>query len=432
VNISSLLQSSPKWRVRVLKPLCLSVLFCEVALGQDAVHQRTFPASVSEVDAAIQQISASSKGRLPILEGFVQHAGQPIERYDKGYFECTFRVSRQGAGTVVRATANVTAWFTDADPTQSAYRVLVSNGRLEDDALDRIAETLASQTSAKTHGKIGSPSLPAYSADNARHPAQLPVNLGMRGPLHGSTVPSASVSSTSGAEPSKAVRTAEEKRAQELADYIKNMEEIQRNQSHPNDLAAVKKMKTPIFAKPAETSQVLLEADAQDEFQVLSVDGTWVHVQISGLSRGWMHRNQLEMPFGFSAGGASQETPPSPNAMFKIAKEETSTFRGNWQPLKGKLVRIEWMEPANPLVSTSPKDKLASAKSVFLRAAGSPAQSQPPEDGIVVVFDSADGGQIAAPLSSVKALADRSISDAAFWRQCSLDPPESFLGSAKP
>lgn len=138
------------------------------------------------------------------------------------------------------------------------------------------------------------------------------------------------------------------------------------------------------------------------------------------------------MPLGFSKGGASQETPPTPDTTFRLAREETTPFRGNWQPLKGKPVRIEWIEPANPAMSTSPKDRLAYAKSIFLRAFRNLAQSQPSAEGIVLVFDSADGGQIAAPLSSVKALADRTLSEAAFWRQCSLDPPESFIDSAKP
>jgi hypothetical protein len=48
-------------------------------------------------------------------------------------------------------------------------------------------------------------------------------------------------------------------------------------------------------------------------------------------------------------------------------------------------------------------------------------------DGIVVVFDSSDGGQIAATLASVKQLAEKSISDGAFWRACSLDPADAFL-----
>jgi hypothetical protein len=94
-------------------------------------------------------------------------------------------------------------------------------------------------------------------------------------------------------------------------------------------------------------------------------------------------------------------------------------------------VRIAWVQPVNPAVATSQKEKLAFAKSIFLEfSANLPPTQQSPE-GVVVVFDSADGGQIAAPLSSMKALANRTLSDAAFWRQCSLDPPESFLDSGK-
>ena len=395
---------------------------------------------ISDVNAAVQRIGTSSKGRLPTLEGFVQQSGQPIEGYDKGYFECTFQVSPSGTGTLVRVSAKVTAWFSDPDPAQSGYRVLVSNGRLEDDALDRIADVLTPSGSAKTSSKTAPPPLPGHPFGNTSRPVQDNVstagtgaNFGVRpiSPVNRSAVPRATLPSAASLDPSKPLRTAEEIRSQELFDYVKNMEEIQRNQSHPNDLAAVKKPKTPIFAKPSEASQVLMEADAQDEFQVLGVDGAWVHVQISGLSRGWVHRGQLEMPVGFAASGATPET-PSADAAFKIAKEETTSFRGNWQPLKGKPVRIEWIEPANPAVSTSPKDKLGYARSIFLRAFRNLAQAQPSAEGIIVVFDSADGGQIAASLSSVRALADHSLSEAAFWRQCSLDPPESFIDSAKP
>jgi hypothetical protein len=95
------------------------------------------------------------------------------------------------------------------------------------------------------------------------------------------------------------------------------------------------------------------------------------------------------------------------------------------------MVRIEWVEPAHPTVSTSRKQKLAFAKSVFLHASEDQPSLQQPTEGIVVVFDSADGGQIAASMSSVKALANRTLSDSAFWQQCSIDPPDSFLG-AKP
>ncbi|MBS1839408.1 MAG: hypothetical protein JSS69_06530 [Acidobacteria bacterium] len=392
---------------------------------------------MNEANAAVAKIRNTSKGRLPILEGFVQQPGQPIERFDKGYFECAFRVSPAGDGTAVQITAKVTAWFSDPDPRLSGYRVLVSNGRLEDDALDRIAEVLAPVS--KTSGKIAAPSLPGYPATDARKPAEGSIrtdgpagNFGIRPSLpYRPTLPPASIPSTD-PESAKTSRTSEEKRAKELSDYIKNMEQIQRDQSHPNDLVAVRKPKTPIFTKPSDTSRVLLEADAQDEFQVLGVEGVWVHIQISGLSRGWVRRSQLELPLGFSAGQGMEETPSKSDTTFEIVREETTSFQGNWQPLKGKLVRIEWIKPTNLAISTSSRDKLTYAKSIFLQAFKNLAQSQPSAEGIVVVFDSADGGQIAAPLSSVKALADRTVSDAAFWRQCSLDPPESFVGSARP
>jgi len=52
-------------------------------------------------------------------------------------------------------------------------------------------------------------------------------------------------------------------------------------------------------------------------------------------------------------------------------------------------------------------------------------------DGVVIVFDSADGGQIAATIAGIKGLVDGSLPPAEFWRQCSLDPPESFQDSAQ-
>jgi hypothetical protein len=132
------------------------------------------------------------------------------------------------------------------------------------------------------------------------------------------------------------------------------------------------------------------------------------------------------MPPGFAQAQGAEET-TAPSGSFKVSKEETTSFHGDWAPLKGKSVRIEWVEPATPSLLTSRKDKLAFAKTVFLEASEKlPASSQQP-DGIVVVFDSIDGGQIAAALPTVQALANHSLSDVAFWHQCSIDPPDSFL-----
>jgi hypothetical protein len=418
---------------------------CALAQGQSGIYQRTFPNSIADVKAALQTLKATSKGRLPTLDGFVQQ-GDQLDRYDKGYYDCTFQISEApGGGTLVQAIAKVTAWFTAADTAQSGYRVLASNGRLENDALDRIEEQLASgKSNGGSARPLANPS-PNTSVSNGdlrrfAQPSSTSAVVAGTSAAPPSTMPNARASGDGTttippgetAESVKERRAADEKKSQELSAYIKNLEEIQRNQSHPSDLAAVKKAQTPIYAKPAETAQVLMTADSQDEFQILGIDGNWVHVQISGASRGWIRRAQLEMPAGFAQAGDLTEPGTNNSTTFKVAREETGPFSGNWAALKGKVVRIEWVEPTNPALATSQKEKLAFAKSAFLRAYNKLGASQPEPQGIVVVFDSADGGQIAASLSSVKGLATRAISDAGFWRQCSLDPPESFLDTAKP
>jgi hypothetical protein len=47
-------------------------------------------------------------------------------------------------------------------------------------------------------------------------------------------------------------------------------------------------------------------------------------------------------------------------------------------------------------------------------------------DGLVVIFDSADGGIAGATLASIQQLAKGEISEEAFWKQCYLDPAETF------
>lgn len=424
--------------VRLAALFCLTFLCSVPVLAQNEVYQRTFPVSVNEAKAAVQAASATSKGRLPTLEGFVEQNEQPLERYEKGYFECTYQVSTAaGGGSVIRVTAKVTAWYSDPVAARSGYRVMISNGRLETDALDRIAEslmpnsapaqvTLPAPPAAGDFRRAVQPVVPApgiVSSKSAVPNASSP---------HTNLAPAFSLPAGANFDSIKAMRSADEKKSQELATLISNLEEIQRGQSHPGDLAAVKKSKTPIFARPAEGSAVLMTADAQDEFQILDAENAWVHVQISGMSRGWIRRAQLEMPSGFAqAAGTAAENQAGGGTMFKVAKEETRSFSGSWPPLKGKFVQIEWVEPANPAVTTSRQEKLAFAKSVFLHASANLPSSTQNAEGIVVVFDSADGGQIAAALSSVKALANRTLSDSAFWRECSLDPPESFLDSAK-
>jgi len=68
------------------------------------------------------------------------------------------------------------------------------------------------------------------------------------------------------------------------------------------------------------------------------------------------------------------------------------------------------------------------AKEMLRRAADrlSGADAANPVDGVVVVFDSADGGMASATVNSLLEWSRGKLSDEAFRAQCSLDPPEAF------
>ena len=444
--------------VHLFSLLVLSTFLAGLAGAQTAPYERTFTSPVSDVERVVRNLRPTSSGRLPTVDGFVEPGDLPLDRYDRGYYECTFQVvANPSGGATVRASAKVTAWYNDPTPARSGYRVLVSNGRIENDFLDQIDAALGPKSAVKPAGSASS-SLPPTTAaapaptdsGGARPPVRIdPTTLG---PGESSSNKSAQpgiyadaphqpgevaaappLASGATLETLKLQRAAVEKRAQELTADVKNFEEILHNQVRPADLASVKKSGTHVFAKPTEASQVLFSADAEVEFQVLELEGGWVHVKISGASRGWIRRSQLELPAEF-ANTPDQTADPAPAAagLFTISKDETTTFGGTWEPLKGKKVKVIWLQPASPTATSTAREKLAFAKPLFETAYVGIKSSATAVDGVVVVFDSADGGQIAATLAILKQLADGAISESAFWKQCSLDPAESFQVTAKP
>jgi len=421
-------------------------------------YQRTFTSPVTDVERVVRNLRPSSSGRLPTVDGFVEASDLPIDQFERGYYECTFQVvaTPSGAATV-RASAKITAWYNDPTPGRSGYHVLVSNGHIENDFLDQIQDALGPSSVPKPAGspvaapasKSSAASPPPVSSGGLRpQPKFDPAvsDLGEsssnksgvagdfssapRAPAEPAAPPPAS---GPGLETLKMQRAAVDKRAQELSADIKNFEDILHNQVRPADLATVKKAGTHVLSKPAEGAPVLFSADAEDEFQVLELEGAWVHVQISGSSRGWIRRAQLDLPAEFKDSPAETSEPaPAAANLFNISKDETTTFGGKWAPLAGKKVRVIWLEPTSPATTSTAKEKLTFAKALFEKTYRELKSPAPAADGVVIVFDSADGGQIAATISSLKQLADGAISESAFWKQCSLDPPESFQASAKP
>ena len=425
--------------------------------AQAAPYERTYATPISDVERVVRNLRPTSTGRLPTVDGFVEANDQPIERYERGYYECTFQVvATPTGGATVRAIAKITAWYNDPTPARSGYRVMVSNGHIENDFLDQIQEALgpAPGTKPTNSQTAGSPAkTSAASAESAtsgasRPPAKLdPSALGLvesssnKSPtartysnLPGQPAEPAAplMSKTESLESLKLQRAAVDKRAQELSADIKNFEDILHNQARPADLAVVKKAGTRVFSKPSDTSGLLFSAEAEDEFQVLELEGAWVHVQISGASRGWIRRVQLDLPPEFAnQAGQSADPPPDAASLFNLNRDETSAFGGKWEPLKGKQVKVIWLEPASPTATTTANQKLSFAIPLFEETYKQLKSSAAPVEGVVLVFDSADGGQIAATIASIKGLVDGSIAPPEFLRQCSLDPPESFQDSAK-
>jgi len=445
--------------VKVLSTIALLVVTYFVAQrtsAQGQPYERIYQHPKSEVDRGLQQIHSSLGGRLPVLDGFVDTT-EDLNGYSRGYYQCSVQVTSTSSGvTLVRVTAKITAWYAGSGSAQGDYRVLPSNGRIEADLLDRMEEALGGSASVSNPepqrlpaGEMESPNsapetptpnpAPTSSASvtpvpqNANQP-NISKSAILRSvpPLGVSEVPAAPpTSSASSAAADLDLASLRDKRQQaeqrkaDLSGDVKNLEEIQRNQARPTDLAVVKRSGTPVLAKPESNAPVLFRADAEDEFPVIDKESNWVHVQISGASRGWIRRAEVDFPDAFAqpstattSEGTKEET------TFRVAREETKSFSGDWKALHGKTVKIIWVERSSGLATSSANKKKSFAKSLFLKAYQEISAANQQVDGVVIVFDSADGGQISATLATLREWQAGNLSEASLWKQCALDPPE--------
>ena len=164
----------------------------------------------------------------------------------------------------------------------------------------------------------------------------------------------------------------------------------------------------------------------------------WVHVRISGISRGWIRRSSLEMPDvnpepQIAEIESRSESTPTPAQLFHVENEQIASFPGNWAPLLGKTVRIITVQKASGDASaTGPDAKRAFAKSLFNREYADVTATSSSVNGIVMIFDSEDGGIIAATVPALRQWKAGTLSDEAFWRRCFADPSEAFGIAANP
>jgi hypothetical protein len=411
----------------------LSISLAGRVCAQTVPYARTFAKSKGDVERALKEMQAYSGQKLPIVDGFVATGEKLLDRYERAFYQFSIDlVPDANDGTTIRLTAKITAWYADRDPAKSGYQVLPSNGRLELDFLDRLEERFNGKPATAGPNSISKPVIQAPRP-----------KFNLSG-LPNNSIPSAasptpgSASAGIGSEEVAALRTkreAEDKRMQELSTELQNLEQIQRNQARPKNLVVVKKAGTPVVARAAEGSHLLFTASAQDEFEFLDAEGEWIHVQISGASRGFIRKSNLELPEFIAArlqkvgGSAGKEEPE----VFRVEREETGTFPGDWQPLREKRVKIYTIRPVSQDArETGPGARLLYAASLFQKSSRELASATPPIDGVAIIFDAADGGIMGAVMENVKQLASGSLSIENFWKQSYLDPPDAFQPAPKP
>jgi hypothetical protein len=451
---------------RVLFPLCslaLSVALAPPIHAQSAPYERTFVQSKAVVERALKDLQSAASGRLPVLDGFTRPGDRPLDRFQRGFYQCAVQVtSTPSGGALVRVSAKITAWYADPDSARSAYQVLPSNGRLETDLLDRLQDALSGQVSSgtptpgtataatgtPTTGTATPPVVPAPSQPRNKPAVSVP-NISAPMPNTGtSAVPMANSkpSTTPANSPFKlgnsvnssiatslaTQKAVADKHMEELTKEAKGLEEILHNQAHPKNLVAVKKSSTPVLVSPVEGAKVLFLATAEDEFEILDMNANWVHVRISGISRGWIRRSSLEVPDTYASDAKVEDAPAPPSTeQFQVKNEEIASFPGAWEPLRGQTVKILTVQRANLGASdTSSRAKLEFAKSLFEKEYAELTRTPSSAVGVVLIFDSEDGGLIAATLPSLQQWKAGTLSDQAFWRRCFFDPPEAFISPA--
>jgi hypothetical protein len=428
--------SPPKFCFVCLLLLALLQFSLPFAAGAQSIpYARTFSKSREDVETALKDSQAYVGQKLPIVDGFVAMGQQPLDRFERAFYQFSVEIIPETPqSTVVKITAKITAWYADPDPAKSAYQALPSNGRLELDLLDRLSEKLGGKLSVRVPRSTLQAPRPKVDSSGNYLPQISPAPGGTSNSYGAaSTEPTSPAPASNETAALKLQRENEQKHMLELKSQLEDLQEIQHNQAHPRNLVIVKKTGSPVLARPAEGSKLLFTAFADDEFEFIDAEGEWFHIQIAGASRGYIRRSQVESMdprWNTSAEPAKAEAASAP--IFKVTRDENGPFPGTWAPLKNATVKIFWVQPVDsPATSTTPDEKRAFTKSLFQRAWNDSKQTQNSNAGVVVVFDTPDGGQISTTMVILQSWMENKTAEPLFWRQCSVDPPELFGEPAK-
>ncbi len=419
-----------RWFIRMLWRCMLVFVLCLASAAQTDPNERAFTQSKPTIEKALKSMQASMSGRLPVLDGFAAPGEHPLDRFQRAFFQATAEVTPiPSGGSMVRIHAKVTAWYADPIASHSGYQLLVSNGRIESDILDQLATQIAtSSPESAPKSAASTPSRPEAkgSAPSAPMPAR-------SFPDTKNTFPSSMTGSlASKARPEDGRSSEPPRKTDPLQVEADSLQEILKNTAHPKNLVAVRKSGTPVVETPSLSAKAQFLASQHDEFELLDFTADWVHVRISGLSRGWIWRNSVEMPEGIPDTATKATSPTAPAAdLFRVSREEVAAFPGDWAPLRAKTVKIISVQKVNENAKdTGSPERLEYTKYLLEKALQEITKNPQEVQGVVVIFDSADGGMIAATVSTLQEWKSGKLSDAALWHKCFFDPPETFDSAA--
>lgn len=403
---------------------------------QIAPTERVYNHAQVEIEKALQQLRAYDTERLPALEGFANASAASVDHLQNPHFQLHIDLISQGSSqTVVRVAAKITAWNENADPSRSQYAVVPSNGRLEEDFLDRLSmflekgaarQPMASAPAASAKPAVGSdaPSARranASSTSNSSHAAASPEAAVPANPTDASAADLASrIAST------RAEREALEQSERKLQHQISELQNASANETFVKNVAIVRSAQTPVLEKDSDISKILFRADPDDEFPIIESHDSWVHVRLEN-GDAWLRASQLKRP-----GQSDSDDDAAAATNFRTDNQEIKTFEGDWTQLKGKTALFVFASPVRSIPeSTLGQNQLQFAQHVFLDGYRVATHSQQELEGVVVVFLGSKGGVAAAKLADIRRWHEGLLTDKLFLSRCSLDPPESFRDSAR-
>jgi hypothetical protein len=258
--------------------------------AQTSPYERAFPQSKATVEKALSAMQASLAGHLPVLDGFANPSERSLDHYQRGYYQAKVLVSSTpSGGSVVRISTKVTAWYADPTASRSGYQLLTSNGRLEADLLDQLAEQLADKhtdrlvktpETSSSAAPVSAPKQPAPT-----QPATEPA-ISAPSPKFPATDRTFSSSLSQGLAAEANSRPLEASNADKATAALQveanSLEEIVKNMAHPKNLVAIKKSGTPVVSAPSLTAKAQFMASMHDEFEMLDFNADWVHIRVSG------------------------------------------------------------------------------------------------------------------------------------------------------